>query len=141
MPKYSNRAEDYLKAIMLLTQEKGYVKGSDLAKNLGVKPPSVTEMVQKLQESGLVKHEKYGGLVLTENGKRIARLVKEKQETVRRLFDLMLVPAEAAKKDSCKLEHQLSPETLGTLQLFLRFLEERGHRQKLKEEFERFRCA
>jgi DtxR family Mn-dependent transcriptional regulator len=141
MPKYSSRVEDYLKTVLSLTHEKGYAKGSDLAKRLCVKPPSVTEMVQKLQELGLVKHEKYGGVVLTEKGRRIAQLVKKKQETIKQLFDLMLVSEGVAKRDSCKLEHQLSPETLENLRLFLKFLEEKGHYPKLKKGFERFRHA
>ena len=139
MPNYSSRVEDYLKAILTISQKKGYVRTKDLSKELGVKPPSVTEMLGKLAKQALVRYEKYGGVELTDRGKRIAKLVKRRQETVERLFELMLVPERAAREDSCKLEHQLSPETLDQLRLFLKFLEENGTYSKMKQDFRNFR--
>jgi len=60
------RVEDYLEVIYGLIQTKGYARAVDIAEQLGVKSPSVTAMVQKLDDMGLVVYERYRGLTLTE---------------------------------------------------------------------------
>lgn len=65
--------EDYLKAIYQLQQrEAGLVSTSALAEVLEVTPPSVTSMLGKLEERGLVEREKYAGVALTPDGERVA---------------------------------------------------------------------
>ncbi|RJS79052.1 metal-dependent transcriptional regulator, partial [Candidatus Bathyarchaeota archaeon] len=44
----SGRCEDYLRAIYEIFEQKGYVRIRDVSKKLGVKPPSVVEMMKKL---------------------------------------------------------------------------------------------
>lgn len=139
MSGYSSRAEDYLKSVLLLSKGKGYARTSEVARELGVKPPSVTGMLKKLKDKGLLEHESYGGIKLTAKGRRVAEKVREKQETIRAFLNLILVPKGAAKRDSCKLEHQLSPETMRNLELFLKFLEEKGLYHELKTSFQKFR--
>ena len=48
MPKYSSGVEDYLKAILHISGKGGYARTKDIAEELKVKPPSVTEMVVKM---------------------------------------------------------------------------------------------
>jgi len=60
--------EDYLERIMELMDEKGYARVVDIAARLGISQASVTNMVQKLDAEGLIKYEKYRGLVLTPSG-------------------------------------------------------------------------
>ncbi len=64
--------EDYLKQIFLLGDGGGAVSTRDLALRLDVRPASVTGMVQRLAEQGLVRHEPYRGVRLTEDGRRVA---------------------------------------------------------------------
>jgi len=137
VPKYSSGVEDYLKAILHISGKGGYARTKDIAEELKVKPPSVTEMVVKMAKDKLVDYEKYGGVRLTRKGEKLAKLIKERQEVIESLFELMLVPGRTAKKDSCKLEHQLSPETLSNLKLFLKFLKSKGHYEKLKKDFKK----
>jgi len=64
-----NTADQYLKAIYLVQQlEEGPASTGALADRLGVSPASVNEMVGKLQERGLVEHEKYEGAQVTVEG-------------------------------------------------------------------------
>lgn len=64
-----NTADQYLKAIYLVQQlEEGPASTGALADRLGVSPASVNEMVGKLQERGLVEHEKYKGARVTAEG-------------------------------------------------------------------------
>lgn len=64
--------EDYLKQIFLLGERGGSVGTQSLAVRLGVRPASVTGMVQRLAELGLVDHRRYRGVSLTESGRQVA---------------------------------------------------------------------
>ncbi len=69
----SDVMEDYLKAIYILQHEaEGPVGTSDIAEYTGVTPPTVTSMLEKLEERGLVAREKYKGAELTEEGETVA---------------------------------------------------------------------
>src|SRR3954451_5547125 len=64
--------EDYLKEIFHLEQRSGTVGTAALATRLGVAPPSVTNMVKRLHELGLVMHSPYRGIELTPVGRTLA---------------------------------------------------------------------
>jgi DtxR family Mn-dependent transcriptional regulator len=69
----STAMEDYLKAIYVLQVEEGPpVSTSDIAEYLGKTPPTVTSMLSKLADRGLVDREKYKGAELTEEGETVA---------------------------------------------------------------------
>jgi DtxR family Mn-dependent transcriptional regulator len=68
----SEAQEDYLKQIFLLADAGGPVSTQALAERLGVRPASVTGMVGRLAQLGLVNHERYHGTRLTEQGLRVA---------------------------------------------------------------------
>lgn len=71
-PGYSRSTEDYLKAIYELESEGGPAQTSAIADALGVAPPSVSGMVKRLSESGLLEHAPYRGVQLTRAGRRTA---------------------------------------------------------------------
>ena len=65
--------EDYLKAIYVLQTENGPpVSTSAIAERVGKTPPTVTSMLETLEERGLVEREKYKGTELTEEGRTVA---------------------------------------------------------------------
>ncbi len=69
----SASVQDYAKAVYALQERgRGAVSTNDLAERLGVTPGSVSAMVRKLAELGLVEHEPYRGVRLTESGRRVA---------------------------------------------------------------------
>lgn len=119
----TDRAEDYLEAAYNLFLKKGYVRLKDLSGSLEVSGPSAIEMLRKLESLGLVKYEKYGGIALTERGAEIARIVKDRHDTLVRLLSLAGVPADIADKDACTLEHHLSATSIGHLKAFVSRLE------------------
>src|SRR5919206_4984743 len=88
-PSYELTAavEDYAKAIYALESRDGNVSTNALAERLGVKAASVSGMLRKLDGLGLVTHERYRGVRLTESGRRVAL------EVVRhhRLLELFLL--------------------------------------------------
>jgi Mn-dependent DtxR family transcriptional regulator len=64
----STAVEDYLERIMELINSKGYARVIDIAAALRISQASVTNMVQRLDAEGLLKYEKYRGLILTPAG-------------------------------------------------------------------------
>src|SRR3954454_19810241 len=69
----SEAIEDYAKAIYSLARQgDGTTSTTALAKRLGVTPASVSAMVKRLDERGLVRHVRYKGVALTPAGERVA---------------------------------------------------------------------
>lgn len=103
--------QDYVKAIYTLDSGEGPVTTTALAERLDVRPASVSGMLPKLMELGLVEHEPYHGVRLTQRGTRVAL------EVVRhhRLLELFLVESLGMTWDEVHaeaevLEHVLSEE-------------------------------
>ena len=119
----SQSAEDYLERIHELIEEKGYARVVDIASSLKVRQASVTSMVKKLDGMGYVKYERYRGLILTEQGREIARNIQRRHETLSRFFSLFDLDVEVQRKDIEGIEHHLSPSTLSCLSDLSEFFE------------------
>jgi DtxR family Mn-dependent transcriptional regulator len=109
----SEAIEDYTKAIYALQRRTGPegVSTNDLAERLGVTPASVSAMLKKLADRGLVNHEPYRGVQLTEDGERVALEVLRHH----RLLELYLaehlgVPWDRVHEEAEALEHVISEE-------------------------------
>ncbi|MHB8658045.1 MAG: metal-dependent transcriptional regulator [Solirubrobacteraceae bacterium] len=104
--------QDYAKAVYALEARKGGVAATnDLADRLGVTPGSVSAMVRKLSEMGLVEHEPYRGVRLTQSGRRVALEVLRHH----RLLELYLaeelgMPWDRVHAEAEVLEHVISEE-------------------------------
>ena len=103
--------QDYAKAIYTLESRHGAASTTELAALLEVRPASVSGMLRKHSELGLVEHERYHGVRLTERGRRVAL------EVIRhhRLVELFLVESLGMTWDEVHaeaevLEHALSEE-------------------------------
>jgi Mn-dependent DtxR family transcriptional regulator len=118
----SQSAEDYLERIHELIERKGYARVVDIASSLKVKQASVTSMVQKLAEAGFLNYEKYRGLVLTDQGRAVARKIQGRHETLSRFFSLFGLDVETQRLDIEGIEHHLSPATLEILADLTEFL-------------------
>ncbi|MHC1636070.1 MAG: metal-dependent transcriptional regulator [Candidatus Methanospirareceae archaeon] len=118
----SRKIEDYLEAILNITEEKGYAKIKDIASTLGVKPPSVVEMVKKLDKMGFVEYRRYEGVILTEKGRIVGKAVQERHRAIRTFLEIIKVPKEIANKDACIMEHELEPETIGQIRNLVEFI-------------------
>jgi Mn-dependent DtxR family transcriptional regulator len=126
----SQSAEDYLERIHELIEEKGYARVVDIASSLDVKQASVTSMVQKLGELGYLNYEKYRGLILTDKGRAVARLIQKRHETLSRFFSLLGLDAKTQRQDIEGIEHHLSPATVAMLADLAAFFE--NHPEMLK---------
>ncbi|NMB78267.1 MAG: metal-dependent transcriptional regulator [Methanomicrobiales archaeon] len=124
MHALSRKAEDYLEAILNASAEKGYARTRDIARELGIQPPTVVEMVQKLDRIGMITYRKYDGVTLTPDGKKIATVIRDRHETLRAFLELVHVPHAIAEMDACMMEHELHPETIEQVRSFLSFCKE-----------------
>jgi DtxR family transcriptional regulator, Mn-dependent transcriptional regulator len=108
----STAIEDYAKAIYALERRGGEtVTTNALAERMGVTAASASGMVKRLGELGLVEHQRYHGVSLTEDGTRLAL------EVIRhhRLLELYLVTSlgvswDRVHEEAEVLEHVLSEE-------------------------------
>jgi DtxR family Mn-dependent transcriptional regulator len=71
-PQLTRSVEDYLKSVFHLTNQGGFATTSDIAEMLEVAPPSVSGMMKRLSETGLIEHVPYRGVQLTPQGRRAA---------------------------------------------------------------------
>jgi DtxR family Mn-dependent transcriptional regulator len=105
----SESQEDYLKQIFLLGGDGERVSTQSLARRLRVKPASVTEMVGRLAQLGLVEHAPYRGVRLTDAGRRVALEMLRHH----RLLETFLVEAlgydwDQVHEEAERLEHVIS---------------------------------
>ena len=111
-PPASSAVEDYLKAVYALeTRLEGPVPTNALAERLGVTPGSVSGMLRRLDQLGLLEHERYRGVRLTAEGKRIALRTLRNHRLLELLLVKMLdVPWDLVHEEAELLEHVLSDE-------------------------------
>lgn len=108
-PELSAAVQDYAKAIYELESREGSASTTGLAERLGVRPASVSGMLRKLDALGLVVHEPYRGVNLTESGRKVALEVLRHH----RLLELYLAESlgmgwDAVHAEAEVLEHVLS---------------------------------
>ncbi len=107
----SSHIEDYLKHIYKIQERDKKVTTTSLAAQLDIAPASVTDMVKKLSEQGLLHHTPYQGIELTEKGKKLALKIVRRH----RLWEVLLVQLlhyswDKIDEEAEKLEHITSDE-------------------------------
>jgi DtxR family transcriptional regulator, Mn-dependent transcriptional regulator len=101
--------ENYLKAIYQLSDDSGSSPTGELARRLKITPGSVTLMLQRLAEGGMVKYAAHQGVRLTKKGEKVAIRVVRKH----RLLELFLtrtlgLPWDEVHEEAENLEHAVS---------------------------------
>ena len=116
-------SEDYLETMLILREEKkGYIKSVDIAKELGVTKPSVSVAVKNLRENGYITMEKGGEIHLTQSGETVAQKTYAKHKLLCSFLQSLGVNEETAHNDACKIEHDLSDETIDAIKTHMRGL-------------------
>ena len=108
-------AEDYLEAILMLKEERGYARAIDVAEKLGVTKPSVSYATKRLRESGYISLDPAGMIVLLGPGLEIAERMYERHMLLTELLIGLGVDPEIAREDACKIEHDLSVESFDAI--------------------------
>ena len=121
-PDCTFRMEDYLEIVYELVQHKGYATLVDVAEYLNVRPPSVTTMMRRLDQSGLLNYEKYRGIRLTEKGMDIAKIIHDRHSVLSEFLKMIGVSEKIANEDAESMEHHLHPQTMHRLIELMRIL-------------------
>ncbi len=108
-------AEDYLEAMLMLKQERGYIRSIDVAEKLGVTKPSVSYATKRLRESGYISFDPAGMILLLPPGQEIAERMYERHMLLTELLIGLGVDPEIAREDACKIEHDLSVESFDAI--------------------------
>jgi Mn-dependent DtxR family transcriptional regulator len=114
--------EMYIKVAYELQDELGTATVSDMAERLGVKAPSVTAALQKLDSIGMVKYRKYQNVKLTKKGAEVAKKLNQRNRTLLDFLLMIGVDEDIAKSDACEIEHVVDPITIEKLEKYLREL-------------------
>ena len=111
--------ENYLEQLLLLSKEKEKVRAVDLCTALGFSRPTVSVMLRELRANGFVTVADNGALSLTETGVALAKKIYERHCLICDALMALGVSRETAKADACKIEHDISEETLECLRAHL----------------------
>ncbi|MCC5024633.1 MAG: transcriptional regulator MntR [Candidatus Synoicihabitans palmerolidicus] len=123
LPRTTSAVEDYLERISELIKTKGYARVVDIAAELKISQASVTTMVQRLDAEGLVKYEKYRGMVLTDAGEAVAAHIAHRHELLTQFLRLLRLSESVISQDVEGMEHHVSAETFAALERLTRHLE------------------
>jgi Mn-dependent DtxR family transcriptional regulator len=112
----SSAVEDYLERILELIDSKGYARVVDIATSLRISQASVSNMVRRLDADGLLKYEKYRGLVLTSAGETLARNITRRHQLLTDFLSLLRLDEQVIHHDVEGMEHHISPSTLRAIE-------------------------
>ncbi|MBP5706962.1 MAG: metal-dependent transcriptional regulator [Spirochaetales bacterium] len=113
--------EDYIEAVYDLHKESGQARVSDISMRLGMAKPSVNAAIKRLSAFGLVTHERYGDINLTDEGLKLAANVRHKHNVLLDfLVRLVGVDPNVAENEACSIEHSLCDDTMEKLENFIK---------------------
>lgn len=122
-PSLSSNLEDYLEAIYHLQAGKKVARAKDIAERMGVSRASVTGALKTLAEKGLVNYEPYSYTTLTRAGEAVAGKIVGRHAVLKDFFQhILMLGAEAAEENACRVEHSMDDEAMDRLVQFLDFL-------------------
>lgn len=114
--------EDCLEAILQILAEKPVARIKDIARKLGVKTPSVVDVVKRLARDGYVKYKPHEYITLNRKGRNIAQKVLARHNFLKQFFtEILGVDPKTAERDACLIEHNLSSRTMERLVAFFEF--------------------
>ena len=119
--------EDYLEAILVLSQSGKVARCKNIAEHLQVARASVTGALRSLAEKQLIHYKPYGYITLTEKGLYVAGRIARRHETLGFFFcDVLGADPQIAQQAACLAEHAISPEITVRLTAFLEFITEQN---------------
>ena len=120
----SHSVAHHLVAIAELLEEYGYARVSDVARRIGITRGSASITLKGLKQKGLVTEDDRRFLGLSDEGRNITDSIRAKRAVMKDLFVRVLgVDEEDADRDTCKLEHLISPETATRALRLLEFID------------------
>ncbi len=112
--------EDYLEAIYVISLDKKVARVKDVSNKLDVKMPSVISALRELKDLNYLLQERYGYIILTDEGVSKARVILKKHRMLKDFLVRTLGVSDiCAEADACRMEHFLTDETLKKIEHFM----------------------
>ncbi len=116
----SNALADYLEAVYEISKTKTNVRITDIALRLGISKPSVNRAVNTLKKQGLVIHEPYGDIILTERGREMGESVYTRHCMIKKfLVNVLRLGETEAEREACGIEHNISQNTVERMKKYM----------------------
>lgn len=113
--KIQESAENYLEAILILKERKGFVRSIDIAAELEFSKPSVSVAMKNLRENGYIEVDELGHFTLTAAGAEIAERIYERHTFLSSWLTALGVDPKVAVEDACRIEHVISAESFSAI--------------------------
>lgn len=114
--KLPRASEDYLETVLRLREKNDIVRSVDIAAALSVTKPSVSYTTKRLKEAGHIQMAPDGRITLTKCGLEIAQGIRDRHELIKAVLMCIGASEQIADMDACKLEHELSEESVISIQ-------------------------
>ncbi|SFW42824.1 metal-dependent transcriptional regulator [Ruminococcus flavefaciens] len=121
--------ENYLETILILSQKQPDVHAIDICSYLGYSRPTVSIILKKMKDEGLVTVDDDNHIRLTDAGRHVAERIYDRHNVLTELFILLGVSRDIASEDACKVEHDISDETFAMLKSHYRKLLEKSDKK------------
>jgi len=110
MKKESPSVEEYLEALYRKKEGGEKATTKEIARELNISQPSVTQMFKKLARAGFLDYESYRGASLTKKGEQRGKSVLKKHRLIEKFLLLLGVSKNHVHEEACRLEHAVSDE-------------------------------
>lgn len=129
--------EDYLEMIFRCSENESFVRLKKIAQMLNVRDSSASKMMKKLGDLGLIKYEKYGVIILTDQGERVGNYLLVRHEIISNFLE-NLGGKEEVLIETELIEHVISSETVENIHMLNSFFEENKEILKKFEDFKNY---
>ena len=119
MTHSNESAENFLEAILVLSQRLPVVRSIDIANYLNFSKPSVSVAMKNLRSKEYIEVSDAGFITLTDAGKEIADTIYERHTFLSQWLISLGVDQQIAVDDACRLEHQISPESFAAIKAYV----------------------
>jgi len=130
----SSKTEDYLEAILELSEYSKRVSSKAVADRLGITQPSVVSMFVRLDRENLLKYTKYSGVILTRKGKNIAYAGRLRREVFSRFFSTLGLDTATVEKCAKCVNCEIPPQAMIRVDEFMEFFEKSDCMKRWKAE-------
>ena len=117
--KLMESGQMYLETIYVLSKEKSAVHSIDVSEHMGYSKPSVSRAISLLRNGGYVEMAEDGALTLTPDGVAVAEKIYERHTILTECLIRLGVDPSVAAEDACKMEHDISDESLAAIKRFI----------------------
>ena len=116
--------ENYLETILDLQNTYKVARSKDIAERMGIKRGSVTSMLKKLADKGLINYEPYGFITLTSEGEKAANEIERRHKIIKDFLSRVLqIEDDTADATACRMEHTMDKSTVDRLLNFIDFID------------------